>query len=240
MKTVHCVHCLKPLKKKTKDHVFPSSWYPETTPGNIQRWTVPSCAECNGKFGEMEKELFIRAAICVGPVKGDAAGLSKKAVESMGVGVSGLSPEEQAHREALKSKIVKEMEPYVPGAATLLPGLGPHAGFPEDQQKQIPIPEALVKGVAAKIVTGCEYKLGEERLIEKPYELSIHFAEEANISDVLKVFDHFSTPVHLGPGFQVRRAVAHDEPKTVLYKIDIWGTWTIYASIDLPPETLTE
>jgi hypothetical protein len=34
MKTVHCVHCLKPLQKKTK--------YPETTPPNIQRWTVPS------------------------------------------------------------------------------------------------------------------------------------------------------------------------------------------------------
>jgi 5-methylcytosine-specific restriction endonuclease McrA len=75
MKTVQCVHCLKPLEKKTKDHVFPSSWYPETTPANIQRWTVPSCAECNGKFGEMEKELFIRAVICVGPVKGEAAGL---------------------------------------------------------------------------------------------------------------------------------------------------------------------
>jgi AbiV family abortive infection protein len=86
MKTVRSVHCLKPLEKKTKDHVFPSSWYPETTPPNVQRWTVPSCAECNGKFGEMEKELFIRAAICVGPIKGEAAGLSQKAVESMGGG----------------------------------------------------------------------------------------------------------------------------------------------------------
>jgi hypothetical protein len=150
--------------------------------------------------------------------------------------VSGLSAEEQAHRKALKSKIVKEIEPYVPGAATILPGLGPHAGFPEDQQKQIPIPEALVKGVAAKIVRGCEYKLGEERLIEKPYELSIHFAEEANISEVIKVFDHFSTPVHLGPGFKVRRAVAHDEPKTVLYKIDIGALGPSTLRLTCPPK----
>ena len=47
---------------------------------------------------------------------------------------------------------------------------------------------------------------------------------------MLRVFSAFG-PVHLGSGFQVRRAVAHDEPDAVLYKIDIWGTWTIYASI---------
>ena len=238
MKTGHCVHCLNPLQKKTKDHVFPSSWYPVTTPENVQRWTVPSCAKCNGNFGEMEKDLFIRAAICVGPVKAEAAGLSRSAVESMGVGVPGLSREEQAHRQTLKAKILQEMKPYVPGTPHL-PGLGPHDGFPEDQQYQIPISEALLKGVAAKIVRGCEYKLGGERLVEEPYILGIYFAEEANIGDVLGIFDHFATPVHLGPGFQVKRVVPYDDPKTVLYKVDIWGTWTIYASI-IPPETLTE
>jgi hypothetical protein len=229
MKPKVCVHCLKPLGKKTKDHVFPRSWYPENTPDNIQRWTVPSCPECNAKYGEMEKELFIRAAICVGPVKAEAAGLSKKAVESMGVGVPGLSAEEKAHREALKSKILKEVKPHVPGTQHF-PGLGPHLGFSETQY-EIPISEKLIKEVAEKIVRGCEFKLGEQRLIEEPYILDIYFAEEATIGDVLKVFDRFSTPVHLGPGFRVRRVIPTEEPKTVLYRIDIWGTWTIYASI---------
>ncbi len=77
----------------------------------------------------MEKELFIRAAICVGLVKGEAAGLSKKSLESTGVGVLGLSPQERAHRQALKSKILKETEPYVPGTQHF-PGLGPHYGSP--------------------------------------------------------------------------------------------------------------
>ena len=55
----------------------------------------------------------------------------------MGVGVLDLSPEESAHRQALKAKIMKEMKPYVPGTSVpLFPGLGPHAGFPEDQQYQ--------------------------------------------------------------------------------------------------------
>jgi hypothetical protein len=49
----------------------------------------------------------------------------------------------------------------------------------------------------------------------------------------------FSSPEHLGPGFQIRRVAPRDDPKAVMYKIDIWGTWTIYASMIIP-ETLTE
>ena len=79
-----CVHCRKILEKETKDHVFPRSWYPTNMPANVQRWTMPSCRACNQKFGEMEKEVFIWAALCVGPVKGEAAGLSRRALESLG------------------------------------------------------------------------------------------------------------------------------------------------------------
>ncbi|MBZ5615721.1 MAG: hypothetical protein LAO23_17075 [Acidobacteriia bacterium] len=224
-----CVHCQKALKKKTKDHVFPRSWYPKTTPATVQRWTVPSCEECNGKFGEMEKELFIRAAMCVGPVKAEAAGLSRKAVESLGVGVSGLSPAERRHRQVLKTRILKEIRPYKPGTECF-PGFGPHPGFPEDKQFEIRIPEKLVRQVAEKIVRGCEYVLAGKRLVEDPYAVEVYFAHDDKIQDVLRVFNRFG-PVQLGPGFRVSRAAAHDEPNNVMYKIDIWGTWTIYASI---------
>ena len=226
---MRCVHCRKALIKKTKDHVFPKSWYPTNTPPTVQRWTVPSCPGCNGKYGEMEKDLFIRAAMCVGPVKAEAAGLSRKAVESLGVGAAGLDPKERRHRQALKAKILKEMRPYKPGTE-YFPGLGPHAGFPEAQQFEIPISEKLLKEVASKIVRGCEYVLGGKRIIEQPYAVEIYFAHEHEIEDVLRLFDRFG-PAQLGPGFSVKRAVAHDERGTALYKIDIWGTWTIYASI---------
>lgn len=224
-----CVHCHKILEKKTKDHVFPSSWYPENTPANVQRWTVPSCRDCNERFGEMEKEVFIRAAMCVGPVKGEAAGLSKRALKSLGVKAPGLSAEEQRHRQALKDGILKEITPYVPGTECL-PGLGPHPGFPDDQQYQIRISAEQLKAVAGKIVRGCEYVLGQRRIIEDPYALQIYFADEKRIGEVIRLFDNFG-PEHLGPGFQVRRACAHDDPRTALYKIDIWGTWTIDAAI---------
>jgi len=177
----------------------------------------------------MEKELSIRLALCVGPVKAEAAGLSRAAVESLGIGVSGLSPAEKRHRQALKSRILKDVHPYKPGTECL-PGLGPHAGFREDQQFEIGIPEKLLTEVAGKIVRGCEYVLAHKRIVEAPYTVKIHFADAAKIQDVLKIFDHFG-PIQLGPGFEVRRAAAHEDPNLVMYKIDVWATLTIYGTI---------
>ena len=67
------------------------SWYPETAQQRSQRWTVPSCGTCNNKLGAMEKEVFNRLALCVDPRKAEAAGLSAKAIRSMGIGVEGLN-----------------------------------------------------------------------------------------------------------------------------------------------------
>jgi hypothetical protein len=124
---MRCVHCRKAIKKKTKDHVFPRSWYPKTTPANVQRWTVPSCADCNGKFGELEKELFIKAAMCVGPVKAEAAGLSRKAVESLGVGVLATSRVVQMAENSSLSALL-------------------HAGLPATINTNTPRPQESPKG----------------------------------------------------------------------------------------------
>ena len=44
---MHCVYCLKLFEELTSDHVFPKSWYPETTPENLEKWQMPACVECN-------------------------------------------------------------------------------------------------------------------------------------------------------------------------------------------------
>jgi len=177
----------------------------------------------------MEKELFIRLSLCIDPRKAEAAGLSRKAVESLGIGVPNITAQERQHREALKKKIFAGMRRYTSGTATF-PGFGPHPGFPAYVQLEIRIPEKLLKEVANKIVRGCEYVLGEERVVEPPYAVKVYFADPKKVRDVLRLFDRFG-PVQLGPGFQVRRAIAREDPKSVIYKIDVWDTWTIYASI---------
>lgn len=217
--------------------MFPKSWYPETTPGEVQRWTVPSCGSCNNKLGGMEREVFTRLALCVDPRKAEVAGLSAKAMRSMGIGAEGLSPEEVERRRAQKLKIIRSTAPFEAGTATL-PGLGPHPGFPEDKQLQIGIPADLLREVAKKIVRGCEYVLAR-RIVEKPYDVGIYFVHEHNVpNQLVRAFEGPSAETtHLGPGFSVTRAAAHDEPNAVVYKVVVWGTLVIYAAI-LPASDL--
>jgi hypothetical protein len=54
------VHCGENDVELTKDRVFSDSWYPESTPGTVQRWTASACLRCNGELGLVEKEVFAR------------------------------------------------------------------------------------------------------------------------------------------------------------------------------------
>ncbi len=179
----------------------------------------------------MEKELFIRLAICVGPEKGAAAGLSADAVRSMGIGVEGLSAQERAHRSALKQKVLASARPYRPGTETL-PGLGPHPGFPEGQQWTVEVPADLLEAVAKKIIRGSEYAL-KKRIVEEPYDIQIYFVRDQNVpQDLVRAFQgRAAQNAHLGPGFKLFRVAAHDDPNTTIYKIVIWETIVIYGAI---------
>jgi hypothetical protein len=185
----------------------------------------------------MEKEVFNRLALCVDPRKAEAAGLSAKAVRSMGIGAERLSSEEAEHRRAQKLKIISATGPYKAGSETL-PGLEPHPGFREDELLQIDIPADLLREVAKKMVRGCEYVLAG-RIVEKPYDVGIYFVHEHDVPDLLvRAFGGPSAnTTDLGPGFSVTRAAAHDEPDAVMYKIIVWGTLVIYAAI-LPEKDL--
>jgi hypothetical protein len=230
-----CVHCLTELRGKTKDHVFPSSWYPDNTPGEVQRWTVPSCVRCNGTLGKLEKEMFVRLALCADPAKVEASGLSKRAQRTLGIGVANLNPKEKAHRIALlkkvfaKAKLLKEYNEKIP----LLPGAGPHAGFPAGEQLTILISEEILRRVSEKIVRGCEYKLNQGAYVEEPLKVKIFFIHDRGSED-LTAFVEKLPATTLGPGFEVRRGQAPPEggEHIVIYRIVIWGTLKIYASID--------
>jgi hypothetical protein len=232
-----CIHCQKPLTEATKDHVFPSSWYPDTTPDDVQRWTAPSCESCNGHFGELEKELLVFLAYCINPTKPAAQGLYERARRTIGIGVEGLSNEEKRHREAGRRKLLNEARPYSPEVQPhIIPGLGPHPEAPVSSQMQLTIKAESIHAVVKKIVRGCEYWLAGGRIVEPPYEIEIFFPTETP-EDVRKLMAAFALgPVYLGPGLRIRRGGAQDDPLSVLYELVMWDTLPVYASI-LPPPT---
>jgi hypothetical protein len=228
-----CVHCLRELDTETKDHVFPASWYPDNTPADVQRWTVPSCADCNGKLGKLEKELFVRLSLCVDPRKAEASGMSKKALKSFGIGVADLNAREKQHREGLLRKVFTEAKPLRHQEIPLLPGAGPHAASPAGDQMTITIPGGVLEDVAEKIVRGCEFKLNSGAYIEQPMKVKIYFVHDERAEDLTAFLDRLPATT-VGPGFHVTRGQAPpaEGVHIVLYRIVIWGTWKIYAAVD--------
>jgi len=226
-----CVHCLKRSDKGTKDHVFPRAWYPDNTPQKVQRWTVPCCSNCNGKFGSLEKKLFTRLALCIDPRKVEASGISKKVIEDLGIGVVGIKDDEKSHRQAQLVGILKKTARYEKGMDTF-PGFGLHEGFPEDEQTALLIEKELLDPVAKKILRGCEYKLGAGRYIEPPYGLGVSFPNEdsGEMEETKSMLQRIGL-TYLGPGFSVQRATVETDAKTVIYKVTVWDTLIIYGYV---------
>ena len=229
-----CVHCLVDLPKNevTKDHVFPSSWYTDDTPPEVQRWTVPSCKACNGKFGVLEKELFIRLALCIDPRKAEASGITKKLLRTLGVGPD-MPEKEREIREKLRLEVLAATKPYT-GDETLptLPGLGLHQGFSPESQRAVPIRADCLDAVLEKVFRGCEYVLNNRQYVKLPRSIGIYHVHQEP-SQVAQTFSKFATRTSLGPGFEIKRAATQDGEYAVLYKAIIWGTLVSYASIDM-------
>ncbi len=134
-----CVHCLNPAGD-TRDHAFPASWYPESTPGEVQRPTAPCCGPCNRGFGKLEGYLLGRIGLCLDPRNAESAGIPAKALRSVGIGLdSELTKREKRIRARLKAKLMSDTKPYreVAGKPGILPGFGPHIGFPVESQLAI-------------------------------------------------------------------------------------------------------
>jgi len=72
--------------------------------------------------------------------------------------------------------------------------------------------------------------MGDKRLVEPPFEISLFMCEPSTIPDVIRVFAGM-VQTQLGPGFCIKRAMAREDTKSRLSQISIWDTWTFYASI---------
>jgi len=234
-KSVHerCVHCLRLTETPQADHVFPDSWYPDSTPATVQRWTVPSCPECNSKLGQLEKDLLIRLGLCIDPKSEAASGLASRVFRSLGLDVDGLPEKEQSIRDKLRAKLRSEFIPYseIAGQPGKIPGLGP----PDESAEWVfVVPWAALSIIAEKIARGCEYRLAR-RLVEPPYAVRT-FVTESGV--VPEPFASHVKLVDFGPGCKIRRVFVSEDPNVVLYWISIWGGLCFRVHIDLEVELL--
>lgn len=224
--TGRCVHCLRFADEITDDHVFPRSWYPDSTPSTVQHWTVPCCRPCNKELGKMESDLLARLGLCLDPKSEAAAGVAERALRSLGIDAGDLSEKERTHRENRRLKLKAE---FLPARESLSAGAIPGLVNTSGSEYAIPIPWAGLSIMAEKIARGCEYKLKDKKYVEPPYAVRTCITDPDEMSPL---FTSHRRDVDFGPGCQVRRVFANEDPNVVRYRILIWATVCFHVLLD--------
>jgi hypothetical protein len=98
----------------------------------------------------------------------------------------------------------------------------------ERDQMAIPIPWAGLSIIAEKIGRGCEHKL-ENRYVDAPYSVRTTVTDPDFVSPV---FLSQRRVIDFGPGCQVIRVFATEDPCIVRYRILVWGTLCFHVLID--------
>lgn len=252
-----CVHCLTELTPPaksgttpldtaaTKDHVFPKQWFPDNTPQNLNRWTVPACARCNRELGAIEKRLLNTIILCLDVTRPEIAGIYQRVKKGLAIGLTEeerkqLEPNELHAREQEKKKLLESIRPLdelsSDEAKSIFPGLG--VWDTPQRQFTLTIKEKDIRREAEKMVRGCEYQIAK-RYVEPPYAVEVHFVHEGDVPDeIWKIVEKSAVSYDIGAAFRVKRATPHDEPLVVFYRIDFWGHVVVYAFIDRQDATV--
>ena len=108
-----CAYCALVLQRghMTRDHVFPTAWYPETTPPTVQRWTVPSCVACNNQKSQLEAYCLAQLSAGVDVESTAARGIWERAFRSMRIQDAGSDANEREHRNRALQSVMRELVP---------------------------------------------------------------------------------------------------------------------------------
>jgi hypothetical protein len=105
-----CVHCLKDNVELTSDHMFPKAWYPDTTAENLEKWKIPSCLECNQRYGNLERDLLGRLALALDVNNPASVGLVAKAIRALNPGAGDNERDAAARQREILADMCKSEE----------------------------------------------------------------------------------------------------------------------------------
>lgn len=225
-----CVHCLRETEELTWDHVFPTSWYPESTPPNLEKWKIPSCFECNQLHSKNEGDLLLKFGLCIEPDNISSSGIPEKAMRATRASEA-RNDRDAALREAKRQKILAQVleREEIPRQA-IYPGFGPSPQQSPEEQVAIPISASAIRRLAEKIVRGLIY-LEDRRFVQEPFKIDHYVLSDEGAAPVRAALIKFGKVYERGPGIRVVRAVTPEDAMSGFYEIEIWGHFKMYVSV---------
>jgi hypothetical protein len=225
-----CVHCLAEVAERDWDHVFPISWYPDTTPPDLEKWKIPSCLPCNHGYSKIEGDFRDRVGLCLDPDNPASQSIVEAAMRSIDA-EQGRDPSD-AQKRLIRAR--KLMSQTLHGAQiqeeNLYPGMPRHEDVPAEDRVDMLIPTDYFPRMVHKIVRGMFY-IHEHKFIEPPYVTDFYLPIEANAIPFEQLLNEFGTTYDRGPGLVVQRAVTTDKEFTSLFKMTFWEQISLYATV---------
>jgi hypothetical protein len=224
-----CVHCLEPAERMNWDHVFPKSWYPDTTSHELEKWKIPSCIPCNTKYGIMEKEFLIRIGLCLDPNDPACSGIVAKALRSLDPRKA-RNNKDRKQRAKKRDQILSQMIPSRDvQSSAVYPGFEADR-WPDQQLSAITLDSESHTKITEKIVRGILY-LEESVFVGEDYTISTHVLHDQVALKILEKIAKHVVVHSRGPGITVLRATVPEDRTSSLFAIEIWGRFRSYSVV---------
>jgi hypothetical protein len=225
-----CVHCLKRVEERNSDHVFPASWYPDSTPPNLEKWQIPSCIPCNADYGNLENDFLIKVGLCLDPFDQASKSVVERALRFLKP-AAGRNARDAQHRLNKGRKILAEalQGDQIPDHG-IFPGLGNRWTDLNREPVAVLVPAESFTRITEKIVRGFFY-IEEQKFIEPPHTIDFFALAEKDGLFWEQVLDKFGTVYAREPGLIVRRAAAPEDGTRALFAITFWQQFKTYASV---------
>ncbi len=214
-----CVHCLRIVAPITEDHLFPRSWYPETTPPNLAKWKFPACLECNRAYGRLEEQLRLLLAACTDPKGDSSAGIWRKAYDSISPHKA-RGPLDAIKRKSASKRFLQRLREVDSSAPGQLPEI--HTRRPRGDLALL-VPADDLHRFIEKLIRGTIF-LTEGRYIENDQEITVSILGPEDGDPIVALLDRSGELHERGPGIRIRKAAAVDAPTNSLFVFDIWGS----------------
>lgn len=230
-RATRCVHCLSHSDDVSSDHVFPKSWYPRSTPANLEKWQAPSCAKCNHEHGKNENELLIRLGLCVSPEELASLGISDKARRALDPSMARDGIDRQ-RRVLKRNQIIDEIRlaNQVP-SHTFVPGFEPSLRDIVFGRLALGLSGARLTMLGRKLVCGATYVLHDRSCIEVDHVITVHIVNAVGAGYANALIDKYGTRAHRGPGIVIGQARPAEDSQSAIFEILIWNRLILYASV---------
>jgi hypothetical protein len=224
-----CVHCYETVETRNWDHVLPVSWYPDSTPTNMEKWKVPSCANCNKEYGKLERELLGTIGLCLDASDPEISSVVDKAL-------SGIDPERASCRKDRRAR-EREREKLL-GKIQRIKEVPEESVYPNFEARRdgeeyitLPVPKDGIERMARKIVKGVLYK---ERgmFLDDGYVINTYVLHDVAAQEIVNLISKNGEELNRGAGLSVVRATLPDDPRSGLYAITVWKKLKFYAVVE--------